>query len=145
VVVNRRRGRGWAGSGSATACIAEVVKRVSRVERIISHELPRRPVKLIAARFRIQINYAAKDTAIFGLLVMRLDLELVDGINDRQHAIDGSTEVRIDDAVVIIEDGSILLTVQRGLEEVRPRNSGNSGVGGAHARSLRRRHGIRAR
>ncbi len=68
-------------------------------------------MKTVRAALRRQIHHSAKHSSVLGVAVMRLDLELVNRVLDRQVGIGRDSEIAIDDAIEKILSGSIHLAV----------------------------------
>src|SRR5687767_8715472 len=83
-------------SRSRASCVG---KRITRVKEIVAKELPGRPVEIIPAGLRYNVNYASKDAAILGLIVVGLHLELLNRVDYGQNGVAAAEEEFIDDAV----------------------------------------------
>ena len=91
----------------------KVRKRIPRVEGVVPQIFPKRPVKGIRARLGDKIYHPTQDAAEFGLIVMGLDLELLDGIDDWGNVVGASESSCVDDPVKIVEILAIPLTLGR--------------------------------
>ena len=74
-------------------------EEVPRLQRIVAVELPRRPVQLVASRFRDDVDDGAGVAAELGGVRVRLDLEFLDGVWRRTQHEPGVERVVVGRAV----------------------------------------------
>src|SRR5262249_55154037 len=82
---------------------AHVFEAVPGVENVVPQNLPAAPMPGVASRLGNHVDDTAENSSVFGLVVVTLDFELLDGIYDRQYAIHRAAQVGVDDAIKEIQ------------------------------------------
>src|SRR4029077_9376883 len=111
------------GRGGAPELIPEWI---ASVERIIAHEFPHASVKLVSAATRHDTDDTAENATILGLIVVRLDFELLDGVNDRWNNISTCVQLGVNHAVQHIQVRTVGLPLNGGLRHTRRRHPQHS-------------------
>ena len=76
-----------------------VLERIPSIKHIVSQEFPTGSVQVIAAGFRNDIDHSAQHSAIFRLVVVRLDFEFLNGVDDWQDGIAAAEEKLVHDTI----------------------------------------------
>src|SRR5579859_4302307 len=103
-------------------------------------------MKVIRARLSDDVHDCPENVPILGVVIVRLDLEFLDGVGDRWNRPGAAAVVGIDDAIHIPGIRSITGTVHRWTIDNSAGNSYVAAVGAANAvAALSRVDGINAR
>ena len=126
--------------------LVELVReRVARVQRVVAEELPKRAVELVRARLGDHIDDASEDTSEFRLVVVRLNLELLNRIDNRRNDVHVADVIGVVEPIQEVDVHAVPLTVDG---RVRKRRAGHAHICqviAADSIALRGAHRSRAR
>src|SRR5713101_5840829 len=73
-------------------------------------------MKLIGAALGNQIHYPAEHPSVLRFVIVRLDLKFLNGVDYRQNRVTAVENVRVQDAIQVVEVRSVPLAVDRRAE-----------------------------
>ncbi len=91
---------------------AELVpKRITSVKCIIAYELPCASVKDVAAAPSHNADHSTENSTILGLVIVRLDLELLNGVNDGWNDVGAGVQFGVNHTIQHIKVRTVGLTL----------------------------------
>ena len=108
-----------ASSPGRRACA--VGEAITGVEVVIAQEFEGGGMKAVTTGLGDHVHYAAGGAAKLSLGIVAHDLELLDEIDVGNHNVGRTADIGVDNSIVIVELGAVLLPMKRTIIESRTR------------------------